>query len=214
MCRPIPHHLSLKTYRLSLDFDSDWEIAEFLVEQMRDRVSRCSMSSFDSAMSAVQLGKREDRDLVQVWSEQIFGVHWMKQAERELYRSALLLSTSPHLASVTCSQCREWWYDPLTGETLKSKGRTGEPLLRPEPKQVMCETSLGCRKGHWKDPIEVSQRSRDAIEHYKDCLAFGKFPDDPVVMHNAKLIKKGFADGQRKINIQRMCDEPQVRIIT
>ena len=93
----------------------------------------------------------------------------------------------PQFANVTCQQCREWWWDPELGRMVR--GSEGEALRRPMEATILCETEVGCRRGHYVDPKGLSPKNREAVAHYKRCRAAGVFPDDPIVQRNKVIIE-------------------------
>lgn len=103
----------------------------------------------------------------------------------------------PHLANVSCQQCRDWWFDPLDPINPLVRDRTGRPLRRSDPNDVLCETEHGCPKGHWKSPIELSHKNLQAWRHFRGCDAIGRFPDDPMVIHNASIIRDVLRTAER-----------------
>lgn len=62
------------------------------------------------------------------------------------------------------------------------------PKLRPKGVPVPCETARGCPKGHHSKPRGFCPRSYRAFEHFLECRAIGKFPNDSVVRRHAMLI--------------------------
>lgn len=103
-----------------------------------------------------------------------------------LRQSVQLLQYHPHLLSVTCSQCRHWWYNPHDGVVAK---RDGQPLRRPEGSVVPCETYIGCPKGTYSKPIVVMKKNELAWKHYRQCQSIGRWPDDSIVAQNAAIIR-------------------------
>lgn len=94
---------------------------------------------------------------------------------------------NPGLAKVSCNECRKFWMDPLTGQTVIRGGRKME---RPDYARLLCETARGCPKGHYSNPKGLSAKNRKAMRHYLECRAVGKFPDDAIVRNNAKIIAR------------------------
>jgi len=54
----------------------------------------------------------------------------------------------------------------------------------------MCQTEKGCPKGTPENPRTLNERNQMAYEHYKQCRAVGRFPEDPVVERNAAVIRE------------------------
>lgn len=48
---------------------------------------------------------------------------------------------------------------------------------------------MGCPKGHYSDPVELSPRNAQALDHYQRCKAVGRFPHDAIVERNAGIIR-------------------------
>lgn len=110
----------------------------------------------------------------------------LQQDADNLRRGLTIEISYPHLARVTCEQCRAWWFDPIDGTTAQ---QNNQPLRRPDPDDVMCEGPRGCPKGHFKNPTTLSEKNRQAWLHFQECDATGVFPDDPMVAHNANIIR-------------------------
>jgi hypothetical protein len=91
----------------------------------------------------------------------------------------------PKLARHSCAYCQEWWFDPLTGETTM---RRGQPIKRPLYAKKLCESPRGCPKGTPEDSKDLSPKNVQALNHYMECRAVGKFPDDAIVRKNARII--------------------------
>lgn len=91
----------------------------------------------------------------------------------------------PETEKLSCSDCQEWWCDPLSGEFVKLRGeriaRGNAPLL--------CSTRDGCPVGTPAKQRRLSPKNKLAYEHYLECQATGNFPDDCIVRKNAKIIR-------------------------
>lgn len=105
--------------------------------------------------------------------------------EENLREGVKVVHKYPWLKNVTCSQCRVWWFNPLDGTCAT---RDGQQLRRCG--KVLCETNDSCPKGHWKSPIEFSEKNQRAYDHYLECKATGRFPNDPIVLRNARIIEE------------------------
>jgi hypothetical protein len=133
----------------------------------------------------VDLYENDRPEFLRVWK----AVHGDKKQERmdvENLRAGIALQVRyPHLASVSCEQCRHWQYNPLTGETSTIEG---VPYRRIPGMDLLCETRSGCPKGHWKKPLGLSAKNKQAWAHFKVCEAVGEWPDDAIVRRNAAII--------------------------
>lgn len=49
---------------------------------------------------------------------------------------------------------------------------------------------IGCPKGTPEKNRELSPKNRQAYEHYLQCKAVGKFPEDAIVYRNAGIIRR------------------------
>jgi hypothetical protein len=47
-----------------------------------------------------------------------------------------------------------------------------------------------CRKGSPEHPRTLSEANQRCYEHYRECRAVGRFPDDPIVRRNAAIIRE------------------------
>jgi hypothetical protein len=97
-------------------------------------------------------------------------------------------------------------YDEETGK--RKEDRNGNPIPRvkgtfapcryPDPKQPEGR----CPKGTPETSLALTERNRKAWEHYLECKAVGRFPDDPIVRRNAGLIRQiedRMADNTRRL---------------
>lgn len=106
---------------------------------------------------------------------------------RNLLAGVSLEVRHPHLAKVTCDQCRDWWFDPIEGTTVKDQD--GNAARRESRDDVLCNTLTGCPRGHFTNPVSLSDKNRQAWRHFQECDAVGRFPDDPMVAFNASVIR-------------------------
>ncbi len=90
----------------------------------------------------------------------------------------------PEVSRRDCEHCREWWYKE--DGTIAEKA--GKPLRRLPGAVVPCETKAGCPKGSPQDSLSLSQKNLAAYEHFLDCRAVYRFPEDPIVTEHARLI--------------------------
>lgn len=74
----------------------------------------------------------------------------------------------------------------------------GEPLPRGPKEKPPCDHDKdACPKGHYSDPVELSDRNRQAHQHYLRCQAVGRFPADGIVEQNAAIIRSIEDDKER-----------------
>ena len=97
----------------------------------------------------------------------------------------------PHGAQLPCDQCRKFEHyidGENAGQPIKRKNRT-EFVARRSP--LPCESSIGCEKGHWSTPLELTDQNWKAWNHYKEGCAVGFQPHeqrDAIVRRNAAII--------------------------
>jgi hypothetical protein len=132
--------------------------------------------------------------------------------EQNLRDGVKLAIMYPHLANVSCDQCRKYSYSPFTGKTTMDPDSL-QPLLRDtknEPlacvvhERWLCGGSLpvgvappACPKGHWQDEKELSERNVKAYQHWKNAMAYGNAPNDQTFLRNAAIIEKAGAVASR-----------------
>lgn len=88
--------------------------------------------------------------------------------EANLTECVRLWESHPWLRNTSCESCRKWLYDPLTGH-LHRNNYDGElePVPRPAGWPLPCDAGL-CPKGHWKNPVEMSEKNRLALQCYEE----------------------------------------------
>ena len=69
----------------------------------------------------------------------------------------------------------------------------GLPVERKPHQKPACQTYRGCPKGTPENQNSLSPRNNLAYQHYLRCRAVGRFPDDPMVAYNAKIISEVLA---------------------
>lgn len=191
-------------YTEHAEFDGDW-----IVYRPFTRFERTAIGRFLDPLPD-SLGERIERRLVAsrivyaAWGAGIdafdepdfqelrwltFGVGRTQQElddETNLFRGALLLARHPHFARFTCEQCRVWHFDPETFTPIRR--HWSEPLRKKAAGDaVQCEVAE-CPRGHWRDPVEFSEKNRMAWRHYQAFRA--ALPPDPIVMRNARIIRR------------------------
>lgn len=118
-----------------------------------------------------------------------------KRDAENLYVGTLLQARWPHLGlGFDCRTCQTKWYIPRANKfALRGEHR-------PEDQPVPCETTTGCPRGHYSDPVCLSPKNEMAFKHYRRCVATGSFPDDPIVSRNAAIIRKALNDAARGVD--------------
>jgi hypothetical protein len=97
----------------------------------------------------------------------------------------------PLVANRNCQHCQEYLYREDTGEVdMDRKFAVPQPIKRPEVMPPPCRTNQGCPKGTPENSKELSNKNRLAYDHYLQCKAVGKFPEDAIVYRNAGIIRQ------------------------
>lgn len=68
----------------------------------------------------------------------------------------------------------------------------GLPMARPpgtDPPCHDCPKTIGMQTRHWDGAPDPTERTRKTYQHFRECSAVGKFPDDPIVRRNAMIIR-------------------------
>lgn len=108
----------------------------------------------------------------------------------------LLLQRHPEVANRPCEACIFFMYDHKTGRL--ERDREGKPIPRPPHSKAPCEYAKNadvetrkkaCAKVSPDFGIELSERNKQAVQHYKECRAVGQFPEDDIVRRNAAIIR-------------------------
>lgn len=98
-----------------------------------------------------------------------------------------LLLEHPEVATRDCEHCQAFHYDEKTG-ALKTLTGTDHPIPRDPECPPPCMTTVGCPKGSPDAGLELSLKNWRALEHFKQCRAVGRFPEDSIVERNAAII--------------------------
>lgn len=118
-----------------------------------------------------------------------------------------LLLHEPQIARRPCHVCERYDFDEKTGEIIK--GDDGEPLERPAPDKnfpfgyAPCrihqagKVDQGCPKGTPEESAALTPTNELALEHYQQCRAINKFPDDPIVRLCAQVIREQYDNFER-----------------
>ena len=106
---------------------------------------------------------------------------------QDLSNSIELQILNPGLSTIDCRTCRRYCMDHENG-TLYI-GPSGHPTPLPRNAKVPCETQIGCPKGHWSEPVGLSNERwartwRHYWKYHNSCT-----PDlDEIVTRNRLLI--------------------------
>lgn len=121
--------------------------------------------------------------------------------EENLRAVLAIIKKEPLLAQRPCRTCLKYWFDE---DVKKAVSRNGKPLLRPDHAPVACDTSAGCLKGHYEDPVVLSERNRQTMWYYNQFRVVG-CPDleDDIVRRNWNLIY----DTVGRNDVARYCKE-------
>lgn len=92
----------------------------------------------------------------------------------------------PEVATRSCEDCKRWVYNHQTGERVE---RLGQFIPRKPGEPTACQLPIGCAKGTPEDSKALNERNTQAHEHYRQCVATGRFPDDDGVAQRAALIR-------------------------
>jgi hypothetical protein len=107
---------------------------------------------------------------------------------QNLYDGVRLDLIDPKLSKRSCEDCQKYWY--LANGMVKTIASTGEREFRPEEAYPSCKTEFGCLKGTPDKQKSLNTANGWAWRHFKQCEAIGRFPDDPIVSHNADVIRR------------------------
>lgn len=103
-----------------------------------------------------------------------------------------LIFYHPKVAYRDCEHCQKYLYNEDSG-TVDMNTRFDPPRPRertdviPPPCRIK---SIGCPKGTPEENRGLSAKNRQAYEHYLQCKAVGKFPEDAIVYRNAGIIRR------------------------
>lgn len=90
--------------------------------------------------------------------------------------------------SRSCADCLSWLYAD-DGHVVK---RCGEPVSRPKGAPTPCHKCPKIPFGAVPvraNAVELTEQNYRAYLHYLECRAVGKFPDDPIVRRNARILR-------------------------
>ena len=95
----------------------------------------------------------------------------------------------PLVASRSCGECKQWLYD----EDGTRTERAGVPAPRPRGQPTPCYKCPKVPKGKPPIPesaVELTDRNWKVWQHYRECKATGRFPDDAIVRQHAAVIRE------------------------
>lgn len=87
-----------------------------------------------------------------------------------------------------CRHCWQYQYHEEGPEQNKPREFHGELLERPPGDMPNCYRQVGCKKGTIENQNVLTEENAKVLRHYRECRAVNKFPDDPIVRHNAAII--------------------------
>lgn len=116
-----------------------------------------------------------------------------------------LLLLHPEVATRPCEVCEKYCFDKDGRlEKFPKHGPDSKPLERPKGTKPPCET---CPKITGLRPedgppraalaVELSEQNRRAYEHYLECRAVNRFPNDALVRRHARIIREVEDEVQR-----------------
>ncbi len=108
----------------------------------------------------------------------------------------------PEFAGRTCASCKEWVYQDDGTIQL----RAGEPVKRFRGAPTPCGTCPKIPSGLPKCPesaVEPSEKSARIYQHYRECRAVARFPDDPIVKRHAAIIR-ALHDERDRLPLERL----------
>lgn len=101
-----------------------------------------------------------------------------------------LILNHPEVAFRSCEVCKRYLFDEKTGE-MERNSVTNEPLERPKGTLPPCGYGpKECPKVSPDAGLELTDQNLLAYQHYRECRAVGRFPDDSIVRENAAAIRE------------------------
>lgn len=98
-----------------------------------------------------------------------------------------LILLHPQVAFRDCRDCQKYVYDERSGARAAHRG---QPVARPPGTRPPCGyDAAACPKGSPTAGRELTPANWQAYVHYLQCKATGRFPDDPIVVRNAGVIR-------------------------
>lgn len=99
--------------------------------------------------------------------------------------------------SRTCGDCVQWLY----GDDGKPVMRCDEPQKRPRGAPTPCHKCPKIPEGVAKvreNAVELSEKNARAYLHFLECRAVGRFPNDPIVRRNARILRALMDEAEQK----------------
>lgn len=112
------------------------------------------------------------------------------EGRKKLLAGVQLMLLHPQVALRDCNHCQRFMYDEETGK-VKIWGATGKPLPRagrPPCAYKNRDGTTRCPKGTPTAGKTLTPQNLLAYHHYQECKAVFRFPNDPIVRRNARLI--------------------------
>lgn len=116
-----------------------------------------------------------------------------------------VLLAHPNLVSCEC--CAAYAFKKAGGEVMRVPG-TGEPMERGTGQPTPCSscpkvpTWAKAAGKDWRElrtlAAELTPANRLAYEHYVQCKAVGRFPDDPIVEWVAGVVRRCEDEDERR----------------
>ena len=76
----------------------------------------------------------------------------------------------PLLDRRSCDLCKKFLFDT---DTDRPSMRGNEPILRESHFALACDTHEGCPKGHYSNPVKLTERNEQAWQHFLDWRVVG-----------------------------------------
>ena len=96
-----------------------------------------------------------------------------EESGKKLVNGLKIITEHPEVAFRSCESCRKYIYDDKGEITLWR----GEKALRNGAK-VPCDTAKGCPKGHYDDPVELSQQNQRFYAYHSEVKILGGVPEN------------------------------------
>ena len=112
----------------------------------------------------------------------------------------MLLGLYPEIYRRDCQMCLKFAFDEKTGRM--ERGRDGQPEPRlgnmgPSFLAPCRDPNQGCPKGTPENPRTLTEENETCLEHHRECVAIGRFPNDAVVRRNAAIIRDAESDVEK-----------------
>jgi|HubBroStandDraft_6_1064221.scaffolds.fasta_scaffold14229_3 hypothetical protein len=100
----------------------------------------------------------------------------------------MLILHHPEVASRDCRVCQQYLHEE-SGALCVRPG-TNHLIRRPPGVSTPCRTPKGCPKGTPDAQLSLTPQNEKVYDHYVQCKAVGRFPDDPLVERHAGIIRQ------------------------